>query len=83
MRYIFPLLLMILIATVLVVILLILSLNFFLILGIPPLGMLAILLGSSFSILVAGGLIALIFLSHYKGYDDQVYDFKTDKDLPK
>ena len=74
---------MILIATVLVVILLILSLNFFFSLGIPPLGILAILLGSSFSILVAGGLIGLIFWSHYKGYDDQVYDFNADKDLSK
>ena len=79
MRYLFPLLFIILILTILLVIMTILFLNFFLSLGIPTLGLLAILLGSSFSILVAGGLVILIFWSHYKGYDNRVFDFKADK----
>ena len=79
MRYLFPLLFIILILIILLVITVILFLNFFLSLGIPPLGLLAMILGSTFSILVAGGLIILIFWSHYKGYDNRVFDFKEDK----
>ena len=43
-------------------------------------GIFAILLGSVFSMLIAGGLIGLIILSHYHGFDNDVIEFDLDKD---
>jgi len=44
-------------------------------------GIFAILLGSVFSILIAGVLIGLVFLSHYRGYDNDIIEFDLDQDL--
>jgi hypothetical protein len=41
-------------------------------------GILALVLGSLLTMAIGGGLMALLFYSARKGYDDQVHDFAAD-----
>lgn len=41
-------------------------------------GVIALVLGSILTLAIGGGLMALLFYSARKGYDDQVHDFATD-----
>ncbi len=75
----FFLLFAVLIITAIFTVAFVLFLNFFVDLEIPFLGVFAILLGAVFSILMTGGLMMLIFWSHYNGYDSQASNFEIDK----
>ena len=77
----FLLLFVVLIIITILVVAFILFLNFSVNLGIPFLGVVAIILGGVFSILMTGGLMMLIFYSHYNGHDNQVSNFEIDKNF--
>lgn len=42
-------------------------------------GLFAMALGAVFSVLIGGGLMALVFISHRRGFDDQVTDHLSDR----
>ncbi len=45
-------------------------------------GIVALVLGSLLSLAIGGGLMALLFYSARKGYDEQVHDFASDMKKP-